>query len=313
MQCMETCDRLMNLAQLRALVAVADEGSFTQAASVLGLTQSGTSHAVASLERELGLRLIHRARTGVAVTAPGERILTLAREVLHRADRITEEAAAAAGRYRGRLRLAGVPSACHLLPALIAEFGRRFPQVEVVLLEGTDTEVTDWLREGIADIAVQAATNWINGVPLAEDRMIAVLDHDHVLATQASVSLADLSDDPFILSDGGCEPLLRQMYKAAGLDLRPKLRVRDMATLLALVREQVGVTVIPELSFTDPRGLVAVPVEPLTHRRLVLTTHSQDVGLAAHAFLDLPTSGDWAVDPGKVSNTLGWALARAVP
>jgi DNA-binding transcriptional LysR family regulator len=62
------------------------------------------------------------------VTAHGERILTLAREVLHRADRITEEAAAAAGRYRGRLRLAGVPSACHLLPALIAEFGRRFPQ-----------------------------------------------------------------------------------------------------------------------------------------------------------------------------------------
>jgi hypothetical protein len=129
---------------------------------------------------------------------------------------------------------------------------------------------------------------------VAEDRMIAVLDHDHVLATQASVSLADLSDDPFILSDGGCEPLLRQMYKAAGLDLRPKLRVRDMATLLALVREQVGVTVIPELSFTDPRGLVAVPVEPLTHRRLVLTTHSQDVGPAAHAFLDLPTSGDWS-------------------
>jgi DNA-binding transcriptional LysR family regulator len=152
--------------------------------------------------------------------------------------------------------------------------------------------VTDWLREGIADIAVQAATNWINGVPLAEDRMIAVLDHDHVLATQASVSLADLSDDPFILSDGGCEPLLRQMYKAAGLGLRPKLPVRDMATLLALVREQVGVTVIPELSFTDPRGLVAVPVKPVTHRRLVLTTHSQDVGPAAHAFLDLPTSGD---------------------
>lgn len=286
----------MNLAQLRALVAVADEGSFTQAALALGVTQSGTSHAVASLERELGLSLIHRGRSGVVVTAHGERILPHAREALRRVDRIANEAAEVAGRHRGRLRIAGVPSACQLLPALIAEFGRRYPEMEVVLLEGTDTEVAAWLDEEIADLAVKTATDWSHGSPLAEDRMVAVLDRDHALAREQTVTLADLDDDPFILSDGGCEPLLRDMYKAAGLPLRPKLRVREMATLLALVREQVGVTVIPELSFNDRRGLIAVPVTPLTRRRLTLTgTDLRHAGPATRAFLELVSSA-WQAD-----------------
>ncbi|MFB6722642.1 LysR family transcriptional regulator [Kribbella sp. NPDC056345] len=277
----------MNLAQLRAFVGVVDEGSFTLAAAVLGLTQSGASHAVASLERELGLPLIHRSRTGVVVTAHGERILRHAREALHRVDRIAEDAAAATGRYAGRLRLAGVPSACQLLPPLVAEFGRRYPDVEVVLLEGTDDEVDGWLDDEIADLAVRSRTDFADGTPLAEDRMVAVLDRGHALAGQESITLADLDDDPFVLSDGGCEPLIRELYKAAGLTLRHKLRVRDMATLLALVREQVGITVIPELSFTDRQGLVAIPITPASRRCLTLVTkHAPRIG-PARAFLDL--------------------------
>ena len=283
----------MNLAQLRAFLAVADEGSFTAAASVLGLTQSGVSHAVASLERELGLALLSRARDGIALTAHGESALPHAREALRRVDRIGEDAAVAAGQHRGRLRLAGFPSACQLLAPLIAEFGHRFPDVHVVLLEGTDAEVADWLRDRVADIGVQIATDQIDGVPLAEDRMLAVLDRDHPLAAQPVVSLADLADDPFLLSDGGCEPLLRRMYEGAGLTLRPERRVREMATLLALVREQLGVTVVPELALTDRRGLAAIPIRPLTYRRLVLTpAEPHDVGPAARAFLDLTARGN---------------------
>jgi DNA-binding transcriptional LysR family regulator len=281
----------MNLAQLRGFVAVSDEGSFTAAAAALGLTQSGVSHAVASLERELGVTLLSRARDGVTPTTLGKDVLVHAREALYRVDRIAEDAAAAAGQYQGRLRVAGVPSACPLLAPLIAAFGHRFPDVDVVLLEGSDDEVAHWLRDRVADLGVQIATGPSNGLPLAEDCMVAVLDRDHALATQTSLTLADLTDDPFLLSDGGCEPLLLRMYHAAGLTLQPKLRVRDMTTLLALVREHVGITVIPELSLTDQRGLVAIPITPPTYRRLILTPADPgDVGPAAQAFLDLTTA-----------------------
>ncbi|WIX91427.1 LysR family transcriptional regulator [Amycolatopsis sp. DG1A-15b] len=279
----------MNLAQLRGFVAVAGEGSFTEAAAALGLTQSGVSHAVASLERELGLTLFTRARDGVTLTTHGEDVLVHAREALRRVDRIAEDAAAAAGQYRGRLRVAGVPSSCPLLAPLIGAFGHRFPDVDVVLLEGSDSEVMHWLRDRVADLGVEVATAATSdGLTLAEDRMVAVLDRGHPLATQASLTLADLTDDPFLLSDGGCEPLLERMHHAAGLTLQPKLRIRDTTTLLALVREHVGVTVIPELSLTDQRGLAAIPIAPPAYRRLILTpADPHDVGPAARAFLDL--------------------------
>jgi DNA-binding transcriptional LysR family regulator len=278
----------MNLAQLRGFVAVADEGSFTEAAAALGLTQSGVSHAVASLERELGLTLLSRARDGVTLTTHGEDVLVHAREALRRVDRIAEDAAGAVGQYRGRLRVAGVPSSCPLLAPLIGAFGHRFPDVDVVLLEGSDNEVAHWLRDRVADLGVQVATAASDGLTLAEDRMIAVLDRDHPLAAQASLTLDDLTDDPFLLSDGGCEPLLQRMHHDAGLTLQPKLRIRDMTTLLALVREHVGITVIPELSLTDQRGLAAIPITPPTYRRLNLTpADPHDVGPAARAFLDL--------------------------
>lgn len=97
----------MNLAQLRALVAVVDEGGFTPAAAALELTQSGVSHAIASLERELGLSVVARSRGTVAPTSQGEVILRPAREALHHVDRIVEDSAAARGHLRGRLRIAG--------------------------------------------------------------------------------------------------------------------------------------------------------------------------------------------------------------
>jgi len=114
----------MNLPQLRALLAVADQGSFTAAAGSLGLTQSAVSHAVASLERELGLPLVARDRAGARLTAHGRKVLGHAREAVHRVDRIAQDAAAAAGRHHGRLRVAVFPSAAQLLPALIADLAQ---------------------------------------------------------------------------------------------------------------------------------------------------------------------------------------------
>lgn len=285
----------MNLAQLRSFVSVIEEGGFTQAANTLGLTQSGVSHAVASLERELGLALVSRARGRVQLTAHGELIIGHARDVVRRVDRIAEEAAAAVGRHQGRLRVAGFPSAGQLLPAVIAELGRRLPEVTVVLLEGSDIEVRGWLDDGVIDVGVVAellgchpSVEAAAGVLLCEDRMVAVLSPDHPLAGQADVTLTDLTDDPFLLSDSGCEPLLRQMHEAAGIELRPRRRVRDMSTLLALVREQLGVTVVPELSLTGVHGLIAVPVTPAARRALrLIPADPDDITATVRVLLDI--------------------------
>lgn len=179
---------------------------------------------------------------------------------------------------------------------MIAEFGRRFPDVRVVLLEGSDTEVGEWLDDRVIDIGMVAhlidptspGEAVTGGVLLAQDRMVAVLDCDHPLAGERGVSLCDLSDDPFLISDGGCEPLLRQMYDVAGIEMSPARRVRDMATLLALVRERLGVTVVPELALSGMQGLAAVPVLPAACRQLtVVAADREDLSLSVRTFLEL--------------------------
>src|ERR671916_509875 len=119
----------MHLAQLRALVAVADRGGFTRAAAELGLTQSAVSHAVAALERELGQRLVDRDRVGAVLTAAGKAVVDDAREAVRAADRVAERAAASAGELVGELRLGGMPSTnLAVLPALQRRFARRHPE-----------------------------------------------------------------------------------------------------------------------------------------------------------------------------------------
>ncbi len=285
----------MNLAQLRALVAVADQGSFTGAAAALGLTQSAVSHTVASLEKELAVPLILRRRGGTMVTSHGQQVLRHAREAVHRVDRIAQDCAVVAGRHRGRLRVAAFPSAAQLLPRLIAELARCQPEVTVVLLEGTDAEVRDWLRDRVIDLGLvgelrtgDQPSSPAPGALLAQDQMVAVLDGGHPLAGQPVVALDDLVDDAFLLSDGGCEPLLHQMHQAAGLRLQPARRVRDMATLLALVAEQLGVTVVPELALPAGHQLAVVPVTPTAHRALYLVpADERDLPAAGHVLLDI--------------------------
>ncbi|MEV6970142.1 LysR family transcriptional regulator [Hamadaea sp. NPDC051192] len=286
----------MNLAQLRALVAVADAGGFTKAAATLGLTQSGVSHVVAALERELQLPLVTRTRGGVRLTVHGQLIIGHAREAVARVERISEVAATATRRRRRRIRVATFPSAGQLLPSLIAAYAVRLPEVAVVLLEGSDAEVRTWLDDRLVDAGVVADLDGGSaaeayGVVLHRDRMLAVVEPGHPLAGQPSVQLAELADDPFLLSDNGCEPLLRRLYEDAGEPLQPQRRIRDMATLLALVREQLGVTVVPELSLTGAQGLVAIPLDPPAHRVLRLVpADPDDADLAVRTLLTVATA-----------------------
>ncbi|MEW2051612.1 LysR family transcriptional regulator [Streptomyces sp. NPDC005476] len=280
----------LGLRQLRAFVAVVDSGGFTSASDKIGLTQSAVSHAVAALEREIGAALISRGRDGVRLTGLGEQILVHARAALRQVELIEEEAAAVRGLRRGRLRIGGFPSACQLLPPLIAELRRIHPGIEVALWEGTDQEVAQWLADGLIDLGMRAslAPPAASDLVLTADRVVAVVDKRHPLAAEPDVALADLQDDPLLVSDGGCEPLLDELHAAAGLPLRVTQRVREMTTLLAMVRAGLGVTVVPELSLASRQGITSLPLRPASCRRVLLDTPAGTPPPAAvQAFQDI--------------------------
>lgn len=261
--------------QLRAFVAVVDTGGFGAAADRLGVSQSAVSHAIAALERAAGRPVLTRQPGGPAPTVFGERILDHARTAVAAVAAIGALATEPGLRPRGELTVAAPPTVCHgLLPALMSRWRADFPDLTVALFEGEDDEVAGWLEGGTADLAVLVDPGPAaeRGVVIGADRFHAVLRADHPLAGQAEVDVADLADDDFLLSVGGCQPQIRELHRRGRARFAPSHRVRQLSTLFAMVRAGVGVSAVPGLAAgMQGSGLALVPLRPALTRTLVLT------------------------------------------
>ncbi|MFJ9691286.1 LysR family transcriptional regulator [Kitasatospora sp. NPDC101183] len=264
----------VNLAQLRALVAVADTGGFRAAADELGVSQSAVSHAVAALERALGAAVLLRGAPS-RPTPLGERVLPHARTAVSSAAAVRAVASRHLGGLAGTVRLAAPTTVCQsVLPGLLRAWGEAYPQVTVRVFEGEDAELATWLEAGTVDAAVLVDAGPLppGAVALGADSMHALLRRDHPLAGQEAVHVGELEDDDFLLSEGGCERRIREAYRRAGVRFAPRHRIRDLNTLIGMVHAGVGVSVIPALAQTMlPPECVLIPIRPAAHRTLTLT------------------------------------------
>ncbi|MFJ8621350.1 LysR family transcriptional regulator [Kitasatospora sp. NPDC093550] len=264
----------VNLAQLRALVAVADTGSFGAAADELGISQSAVSHAVGALERALGAPVLMRG-TPCRPTPLGREVLPHARTAVTSVAAVRTVATRHTGGLTGTVRLAAPTTVCQgLLPGLLRDWKAAYPEVTVRVFEGEDIELATWLEAGTVDAAVlvDAGPPQPGAVILGADSMHALLRRDHPLAGQETVHVAELADDDFLLSEGGCERHIREAYRRAGARFAPRHRIRDLNTLIGMVNAGVGVSVIPALAVTMlPAGCVLIPIRPSVHRTLTLT------------------------------------------
>ncbi|WP_313144898.1 LysR family transcriptional regulator [Stenotrophomonas sp.] len=263
----------MNLAHWRLLVAVADEGTISRAAERVGISQSGASQAIGQLEAALGFPIFVRGRRQVDVTALGAQVVEHARTMLGGLQAIRALADDNQGVSGARIRLATFPSIIStVLPALLRDFQRRHPGIEVVVVEGADEEVEQWLDAGAVDVGVV-----MNPAParsplaLGSDVWVAVLAQAHPLgrgATERGIALDELAAEPFILATGGCTVNGQRLMEDAGLQLSDvRITVRDWASACVLVREGLGVSLVPESTLpSDRQGLRVLPVSPAIRR-----------------------------------------------
>lgn len=279
---------MMNLAHWRLLVAVADEGTISRGADRVGISQSGASQALAQLEASLGFAVFVRERRQVEITALGQRVLEHARSMLGGLQAIRALADDSRGVSGVRIRLASFPSIISgVLPPLLRDFRRRHPGIEVVTVEGTDVEVEHWLASGMVDVGVvmnPAADR--DPLALGSDGWMAVLPQAHPLgrrATGGGVALSELAGEPFILATGGCTVNGQRLMSDAGLEMADvRVTVRDWASACVLVREGLGVSLVPESTLPEDRhGLRVMPLRPLIQRVFGLV--SSDAGKASPA------------------------------
>jgi len=276
------------LLQLKAFVAVVDQGGFTAASRRLGLSQPAVSRAVATLEKELGLRLLVRSRDGLSLTEAGSLALTHAREAARHLSLMHTEIAALAGEITGTLSLASLPSVTGTLVApQLQTFTERHPAVTMRLLEGSEQEVRDWLDQGAAEAGVVSLP--VKGLAVAvlgEQDMVAAVPADNRLADWTEVNYAELAKEPFIRSTGGCAEVYTPVARRAGVEFDVACEAREMSAVLEIVRAGLGVSIVPSAGLPDlPDGVVVRPLVPKTVRRLGIAV-SASASAPARALLE---------------------------
>jgi LysR family transcriptional regulator, cyn operon transcriptional activator len=236
----------MELHQLRCVVAIADQGTFTQAAAALHVSQPALSYAIARLERELGSRLFERSAAGTRPTEAGRAFLAPARRALAEADSGRAAVEEVAGVLSGELRVALVRTAVVEAAHLVLEFHRRHPGVSIVIDEpAADREVADAVRSARCDIGVihtigQPAD--LPGVAAGVQRIVAIFP-EALAPPTPTVTLDFLSGMPLIAPVSGSSQRPAHDALFASHTRKPPViaECSDHGVMVELVRGGLGV------------------------------------------------------------------------
>ena len=238
----------VTLRQLRAFVAVARSGSFTEAAAQLHITQSALSGLVKELEQALGLQVVHRSTRKVQVSDVGAQFLPLAARILEDLDEALQAMSGVKALKSGVVRVA-VPQlvACALMPEVIAGFNRKHPDVQVLVSDCAVEAVVSKVHSGEVDFAIgpeREVSREIATQELFEMPFVAVFPRGHALGALKRVTWADILRHSLISLQGEYTQKLSADLQAssANLTLVPAVEVAFMTTALGMVSAGLGVT-----------------------------------------------------------------------
>ena len=250
----------MEVHQLRYVVAVARMGNFSRAAEHCHVSQPSLSQQIQKLENELGERLFDRMKRSAKLTPAGEAFLRRAVRILDELDAARREAAEAKNLLRGTVALGVLPTiAPYLLPGVLAEFGRKFSGVEVIVQEDTTAQLMKYLLACEIDFAIASqpiGNDRMEVLELFSEELLLALPPGHPLARKRTVSLSDLENEKFIvMKEGHC--LGDQVLGICNhRNLQPSISFRSaqLETIQALVRSGLGISLIPAMAAQSERN-----------------------------------------------------------
>ena len=240
----------MNISKYETLSKVVETGSFTRAAEQLGITQSAVSHIINGIEEDFGFAVVTRSRAGVKLTPDGERIMPPLRAILNYSEQLRQTVSAVRGLDSGTVRIGAFTSvAVHWLPGVIKEFRRDFPNVDIKLLNGDYYDVEEWIEQGLVDLGFVTVPNKLSceSIPLMEDRLLAILPHDHKFASYPKFPLVECENEPFITLLETSNHDARRALASAGIEPKVRFSTKDDYAIIAMVEQGLGISIMPEL------------------------------------------------------------------
>jgi len=192
----------MEFRHLRYFVGIAQMNSFSMAARTLGVAQPALSRHMQHLERELGASLFQRHAKGISLTSAGHLFLVRASQILADVDASIAEVSRHGAEIRGKHTLGmPIPIASLLMEQLYGEGARRYPGIELHLIEGFSGLLPEWLTGGSLDAAIlySADTTAVNVIPLLTENLYLAGASNSALRLMKSCSLSDISSLPIIM------------------------------------------------------------------------------------------------------------------
>lgn len=272
----------MQVGQLRAFLAVAEERHFTRAAHALGIAQPSVSAHVRRLERETGTPLFHRMKGNISLTPAGEALLPFARRIVADVDAATTELREVDGLARGRLAVGATPSlAATLLPAVLSRFHAAYPGIDLVVRESGSRELVAALEEGTVDVALvilPVRQDVLQTQPLLREELVVAVAKTHPLATRRSISVSELRDVPLVMFREGYD--LRASTEAAFREagFAPTFAVEggEMDGVLRLTAAGLGAAIVPSLVIESGGPLRAIRITGSALTRTIGLAHRRD-------------------------------------
>jgi len=282
----------MDIRQLDALLAVAEEGSFTAAADRMHTVQSNVSEHIRSLEHELGVQLLVRSRTGAVPTEFGQRVLERARAIRSELDALRTDLAMLAGLETGQASLGVVGTVSRwVVPPLVAQMRELAPGVSLRITEGASERIA-------AEVAGRQLAFALVTEPVVEPRLVVEHLRDEALVgivpahfpvLPGPVTLAAFAEHPLILPPEG-NPLRDEVEDAARAErvaLSVSVEVEGIRLIGDLVAAGAGVSIVPETAIEHP-ALERLTIERMPPRRLgIVRARGVQLSLADQAVHDL--------------------------
>lgn len=271
----------MTLLTYQVFKTVAEQGSFRKAADILGLTPSAISHAVSSMENELGFSVLNRSKSGVTLTNYGEHLLPYVNAVLNSDESLQQAIAEFNGLKQGKVKIGCFSSVCtNWLPDIMHSFREEYPDICIEVFQGTYDDVAYWIKNGVVDLgflSVSSAAD-IPIKPLYKDPLLCVVPKGMKRSGKPSyMDIDEMRSHQFVTQRESTDADIQNFLKENFLDVESNYHVVDDLSTIAMVANGFGICLMPEMVMNDiPYEVDCYPVKPDAYRIIGIATLNPD-------------------------------------
>ena len=288
----------MDIKKYEVFLSALEKGCFAKVCEELGYTQPAITSMMKSMEREIGFPLLKRSNKGIQLTHEGREVLPLIRELVRVNNLLNQRYDMLRGIETGHICVGVFPTvATAWMPKIISRFEKKYPHIEIDLVEENSIHrLEEWLTNGQIDIAFFARQPYHNykWIHLKHDPYYALLPPEHPLTSFDQVPAEEFRDQPFLMcrSNEGPDEDITRYFGEKNIPIKPRFTSNQDFTIVYMVKEGLGLAVLPELivktlNMTTASDVEVRPLKPAFHRELgIALRQGEEKSPALSRFID---------------------------